>query len=112
MLINLDPAAAPDLAAWIRTAIANPAAIAGVRRGPTWPETHEGHAEQQETLPDWQTRAVLTILHTAGRPMCERCEQPIHPDQGWTPPLPGVGLWEHTGTCPAAADDQTAGATR
>lgn len=100
-----------DLAAWIRTAIANPGAIAGFRHGPDWPTGHEGEADEQETLAQWQTRAVLRVLHAEGRPMCEHCEQVIRPTDAYRAPLPGIGLWEHTGPCPAA-DDQTAGATR
>ncbi|XTZ18170.1 hypothetical protein ACQSSU_12750 [Micromonospora echinospora] len=89
-----------DLAPWIRRAIANPGSIAGPRRGPTWPTNHEGHNPEQETVTDWQTRAVLRILAVDGRPHCELCDQQIAVDDSYDPPLTGVGLWQHAGPCP------------
>ncbi|XTZ17064.1 hypothetical protein ACQSSU_06705 [Micromonospora echinospora] len=93
-----------DLAPWIRRAIANPGSIAGPRRGPTWPTNHEGHTDEQESVTDWQTRAVLRILAVGGRPHCELCDQQIAVDDSYDPPLTGIGLWQHTGGCPVRED--------
>ena len=93
-----------ELAPWIRRAIADPGSIAGFRRGPHWPEGHEGWAEQAETVADWSTRAVLRVLAKDGRPHCERCSQVIGVNDLYDPPLPGVGLWEHKGDCPPAEE--------
>ncbi|MEU4777489.1 hypothetical protein [Micromonospora sp. NPDC023633] len=89
-----------ELAPWIRRAIGDPGSIAGFRRGPHWPEGHEGWAEQAESVTAWSTRAVLRVLAVDGRPRCERCSQVIRVDDLYDPPLPGVGLWEHRGDCP------------
>ncbi|MEV5765329.1 hypothetical protein AB0L34_12265 [Micromonospora sp. NPDC052213] len=80
-----------ELAPWIRRAIGDPGSIAGFRRGPHWPQGHEGWAEQIESAP---------VLAVDGRPHCERCSQVIRVDDLYDPPLPGVGLWEHKGACP------------
>jgi hypothetical protein len=95
-----------ELAPWIRRAIGDPGSIASYRRGPHWPEGHEGWAEQAESVTAWATRAVLRVLAVDGRPRCERCSQVIRVDDLYEPPLPGVGLWEHLGVCPPAPDGE------
>ncbi|MFI6160372.1 hypothetical protein ACIA59_10530 [Micromonospora haikouensis] len=99
--IPLHRAPDTDLLPWIRRAVADPGSIAGYRRGPHWPTRHEGWAEEAETLSTWTARAILTVIDSGGRPVCERCDHVIHVDDAYNPPLRGVGLWEHKGTCPA-----------
>ncbi|MEW2474633.1 hypothetical protein AB0875_12660 [Micromonospora gifhornensis] len=106
--VPVAPAQEPDLTAllpWIRRALADPGSIAGRRRGPTWPETEEGWAEEQETLTEWTVRALRLAL--TSQPWCERCDRAIGVNEAYVPPLPGIGLWEHRGDCPA--DEQTEG---
>lgn len=94
-----------DLVPWLRRAIADPGSIASYRRGPHWPQGHEGWEEQAETLSDWTARAILAVIAHGGRPRCERCCQVILVNDAYEPPLPGVGLWQHAGECPPSPTD-------
>jgi hypothetical protein len=47
-------------------AIRDPAAIAGRKLGPSWGRGNDGYAREEETLPQWQVRAVAAALDNAG----------------------------------------------
>ncbi len=54
----------------ITFAIADPGAVVGDRRGPTWPANHPAYAVRQEAAAEWSARAVLAMLTQPGKCGC------------------------------------------
>lgn len=46
----------------LRLAIHDPGAVAGRKRGPSWPSTDEAHSEEEESIGDWTHRAVCKVV--------------------------------------------------
>jgi hypothetical protein len=54
----------------IAQAIADPGAIVGRKLGPSWGAGNDGHADDEETVPRWSTRAVMAVLTATGPDGC------------------------------------------
>lgn len=59
----------------IAQAIYDPGAVVGKRVGPSWGPAHEAYADEQESLWDWQIRAVLQVVRTDG-PRADELDPP------------------------------------
>lgn len=59
----------------IAQAVYDPGAVVGPRVGPSWGPAHEAYADEQESLWDWQIRAVLRVVRTDG-PRADELDPP------------------------------------